>query len=117
MAVYLVPYGKRTDKTVFYEILQEKAEISVKERVIEELSKDVIFYVNSYSPKDKYMKDILMVDKRQKPATTIVAKKGRIISNKETNTISIRFYDADLYTGKTTASNQHLFWRRQLLHF
>ena len=109
MAVYLVPYGKRTDKTVFYEILQEKAEISVKERVIEELSKDVIFYVNSYSPKDKYMKDILMVDKRQKPATTIVAKKGKIISNRETNTVSIRFFDADLYTGKTTASKHEIF--------
>lgn len=109
MSVYLVPYGNRTDKSVFYEILREKADISVKERVIGDLSKDVIYYVSSYSPKDKFMKDIIMVDKRQKPVTTIVAKNGKIIPNKEANSISIRFFDAYLYTGKTTASKHETF--------
>jgi lipopolysaccharide export system permease protein len=109
MAIYLVPYGNRTDKSVFYEIVQEKTDISVKERIIEDLTKDVIYYVSSYSPKDRYMKDIIMVDKRQKPVTTIVAKKGIIIPNKEAGSVSIRFFDTYLYTGKTTASKHETF--------
>lgn len=109
MSLYLVPYGNRTDKSVFYEIIREKADVSVKERIIEDLSKDVIYYVSSYSPKDRYMKDIIMVDKRQEPVTTIVAKKGKIIPNREANSVSIRFFDAYLYTGKTTVSKHETF--------
>ena len=109
MSLYLVPYGNRTNRSVFYEIVREKADVSVKERIIEELSEGVIYYVSSYSPKDKYMKDIILVDKRQQPVTTIVAKKGNIIPNKEANSVSIRFFDAYLYTGKTTASKHETF--------
>ncbi len=109
MAVYLVPYGNTTDRSVFYEILKEKVNISIKERVFTELTKDVVFYVNSYSPKDGYMKDIFMVDEREKPGTTIVAKKGRIIPQKGSDSVSIRFFDAYLYTGKTTTSKHETF--------
>lgn len=109
MAIYLVPYGNKTDKSVFYEILQEKVNISVKERVFTELSKNVVLYVNSFSQKDGYMKNIFMVDKREKPVTTIIARKGKIIPQKGSNSVSIRFFDAYLYTGKTTISKHETF--------
>ena len=90
------PYGNRTYKSISLNIVKSRAEIMVKERVFGALVKDVIFYVNSYSPKDKVMKDIFVVDKRNGREITFVARKGKFIHTK--NGIVLRFMDGTMFT-------------------
>ena len=99
MALYLVPAGNRSYRNVVFQIMESKVDIQVKERIFYEPFDNMIFYVNSFSPKEKEMKDLFVVDKREKSNTfTIVAKEGKVLSNPITKMITIRFTDGTIFT-------------------
>ncbi len=91
LTLFWVPYGNRTYESVSINIMKSRADFLVKERIFGNLVKDVVFYVNSYSPKSKIMKDVFVVDKRKGNDITFVAKKAKFIPAK--NGVVIRFID------------------------
>ncbi|MBN2418346.1 MAG: LptF/LptG family permease [Deltaproteobacteria bacterium] len=91
LTMFWVPYGNRTFDSVKNTIKETSAEAIIKERVFID-TKDFVFFVNSFSPKDKIMNNIFMVDKRKGKESTIVAKKARFIADE--NTIQIMDYKA-----------------------
>ncbi len=99
IAIYGVPWGNSSYRDVVFQIIKSKADLAVKERVFYEPFDNVVFYVNGYSQRDRIMKDLFVVDKRDEHATsTIVAKKGIILSDRGSNIITIHFMEGTIYT-------------------
>ncbi|MBW2029490.1 MAG: LPS export ABC transporter permease LptF [Deltaproteobacteria bacterium] len=99
MGVLGAPWGNRSFKDLVFKIAQSKADLGLKERVFCEPFDKITFYINSLSPKDGMMKDIFLVDRREKSATnTIVARKGRILLHPAARIITIRFREGTIFS-------------------
>jgi len=99
ISIFGVPWGNRSYKNVIFQIVESKADIAIKERIFYQPFEDVVFYVNSFSPRDRTMKDLFVVDRRDGSLTnTIVAEKGKIHSNRSSKMINIHFIDGTIFT-------------------
>ena len=99
IAIHGVPWGNRAYKDVIRQIVESKADITIKESIFYEPFDDVIFYVNNFSPKERTMKDLLVVDRRNAISTnTIIAKRGKIFSNRKSKIVTIHFIDGIIST-------------------
>ncbi|HOP48347.1 MAG TPA: LPS export ABC transporter permease LptF [Desulfobacteraceae bacterium] len=104
-----MPWGNRSFKDLLYNIAQSKADLGIKERIFCEPFNNVIFYVNSFSSREKVMKNVFVVDRRDINSTnTIVAKESRIFLYPEEQSIILRFengtimvVDKNLKSGRT----------------
>jgi len=99
IAIFGIPWGNRSYKDVIFQIVESKADVVIKERIFYKPFEDVVFYVSSFSAKDRTMKDLFVVDKRDRSLTnTIVAEKGKIQSNPSSKIINIHFIDGTIFT-------------------
>lgn len=99
IAIYGVPWGNRSYRDVVLQVVESKADVAIKERIFYEPFDDVVFYVNSFSARDKTLKDLFVVDRRGIPITnTIVAKRGMILSNPRSRMVTIHFIDGTIFT-------------------
>ena len=90
VGIIAVPWGNRSFKDVIFQIAESKAELGIKERIFCEPFNGVIFYVNSYSTRDKDMKDVFVVDRRDAKITnTIIAEEGKILSYPQQTIITL----------------------------
>ncbi|MFC1531935.1 LptF/LptG family permease [Thermodesulfobacteriota bacterium] len=98
IAIYGVPWGNRSYRDVIYRIIKSKANVDIKEKIFYEPFDGMVFYINSFSPRERTMKDLFVVDRQTSlTARTIVAKKGRILSNRDSNIITIHFIDGTIF--------------------
>jgi lipopolysaccharide export system permease protein len=115
IAIYWVPWGNRSYRDVIFGIVRSKVNVAIKERVFYEPFDNVVFYVNSYSPKERTMKDLFVVDSRdQQLTTTIIAKKGKMILNNGSDIVTIHFEDGTIFSNEMDAG--HLKFDRQELN-
>jgi len=92
IGVFAAPWGNRAFKDLLFKIAESRADLGIKERVFCEPFDNLVFYVNSFSRKDRVLKDVFVVDRRDKDVTnTIVAEEGRIIVQPEQRIITIYF--------------------------
>jgi len=98
LGIFAVPWGYRSFKDLVYEIAESKADLGIKERVFSEPFDGVVFYVNSFSRTQRYMKDIFVVDRRNPQATnTIVAKAAKVISRPKQRAIILHFVNGTIF--------------------
>jgi lipopolysaccharide export system permease protein len=102
IAIYGVPWGNRSYRDVILGIMRTKMDVAIKERVFYEPFEDkIVFYVNSFSYKERTMKDLFVVDRRDPSVTaTIVAKKAKIISSDGADTVAIRFMEGTIFANE-----------------
>lgn len=93
-----LPWGNRSLKDMVLEIAQSKADVGLKERVFSQPFEDVIFYVSDLSAGEKIMRDVFVVDKRERTMTyTIIASEGRMLFEPESRSIVIRFLNGTIF--------------------
>jgi len=93
------PWGTRTFKQFLFDLAYSKADIGIKERVFSDPFQGITFYVNSFSPKDRQMEDIFLVDRRDPSMTnTITAKSGRILIHPKSRVVTVHFEDGSIFT-------------------
>jgi lipopolysaccharide export system permease protein len=98
MNVAAVPWGNSSFKDLVFQIARSRADLGIKERVFSEPFDDVMFYVNHISTHDHVMKDVFVVDRRDKTATnTIVARMGKILANTDKRAITLQFKDGTIF--------------------
>ncbi len=95
LTLFWAPYGNRTYESVLKNIVKTGAASEIKERVFFEQN-GLVFYINSYLPKDRVMKDVFVADKERGREITIIAKQAKFIPSK--NGIVIRFIDGTMFT-------------------
>jgi len=98
IGMFAVPWGNRSFKDLIFQIAQSKADLGIKEQVFCEPFDDVVFYVNSFSSRERIMKDIFVVDRRDKSVkNTIVAERGQIFSYPEKRLIALHFFNGTIF--------------------
>ncbi len=95
---YAGPYGGKSFKDLIFTIARSRADLGIKERIFCEPFKGITFYVSNFVPKERMMKDVFLVDRRD-PAmtTTIVAREGIIDSKPDLRLITVRFMDGTIF--------------------
>jgi len=95
---FAVPWGNRSFKDLVFEIARSRADLGIKERVFSEPFDNVMFYVNHISAHDHVMRDLFVVDRRDKASTnTIVAKEGKILVDPDKRSITLRFKKGTIF--------------------
>jgi lipopolysaccharide export system permease protein len=103
VGVYAVPWGNKSFNDLIFQVAQSQAELGIKERVFSEPFDNVVFYVNSFSQREKVMRDVFVVDRRdRKMSNTIIAKEGRIFRHPEQRTITVRFVQGAIFVVEET---------------
>lgn len=98
ITIFAAPWGNRSFKNLLFKIAESKADLAIKERVFCEPFDNVVLYVNSFSRAEKVLKDVLVVDRRDKQMTnTIVAEEGRLIIQPEERIISLYLMDGTIF--------------------
>lgn len=93
-----VPWSNRSFKDLIFQIAESNADLGIKERVFCEPFDNVIFYVNSFSTRERVMKDVFVADRREKEVTnTIVAQQGRIIPHPQERIITLHFLNGTIF--------------------
>jgi lipopolysaccharide export system permease protein len=92
------PWGRKSFKDFVFMIAHSRADLGIQERIFCEPFKGITFYVSTFAPKEKTMKDVFLVDRRD-PAmtTTIVAREGRIDSREDLRLITVRFFGGTIF--------------------
>jgi len=92
------PWGVKSFKDFVFRIAYSRADLGIQERVFSDPFKGVTFYVSNFASKERLMKDVFLVDRRNPDiTTTIVAKEGRIDSREELRLITVRFFDGTIF--------------------
>ena len=92
------PWGRKSFKDFVFTIAHSRADLGIQERIFSEPFKGITFYVSDFAPKERAMRDVFLVDRRD-PAmtTTIVAAEGRIDSREDQRLITVRFFDGTIF--------------------
>jgi len=106
ISVIAVPWGNRSFKNLVFQIAESKADLGIKEHVFCEPFDDVVFYVNSFSGRERVMKDVFVVDRRDRAITnTIIAEEGRVFFHPQEKIITLRFLKGTIFAvGKNLQS-------------
>ena len=98
IGVIAVPWGNRSFKDLLFQIVESKADLGIKERIFSEPFDDVVFYVQSSSSKQRVMRDVFVVDRRDKTVTnTIVAEEARIFLHPKKRIITLHFMKGTVF--------------------
>jgi lipopolysaccharide export system permease protein len=98
LAFFGSPWGNGSFKDMVFQIAQSRADLGIKERVFCEPFDKVTFYINSFSANERVMRDVFVVDKRDRQTTnTIVAKEARIVSSLQRRIITLGFLNGTIF--------------------
>ena len=98
VGVMAVPWGNNSFKELIYKIAESKTDLGIKERVFCEPFDDIVFYVNSFSSRTNMMKDVFVVDRRDKKiTTTVIAEKAGFFLYPEQKIITLRFLNGAIF--------------------
>jgi len=98
IGAFVAPWGNRSFKDLVFRIAESEANVGIKERVFSEPFDNVVFYVNRYSSREKLLKDVFVVDRREKGMTnTIVAEEARILLHPNERIITLRFLRGTIF--------------------
>jgi lipopolysaccharide export system permease protein len=93
------PLGNRSFKNLVFQMAYTKPDMGIRERIFCEPFPGVTFYVNSFSAKDRTMRDIFLSDRRDPSMTnSIVAKEGSIFADPKSKKITVHLQDGTVFT-------------------
>jgi lipopolysaccharide export system permease protein len=94
-----VPWGNRAMADLAFRVAETTPDLGIKERVFSEPFDDLHFYVGGFSSREKEMRDVFVVDRRD-PAlmNTIVAKRGAVVSHPTDRAIVVHFEEGTIFT-------------------
>jgi lipopolysaccharide export system permease protein len=97
MALFLVPRANGFFKDTLFEIFQRRPGLGIKEQVFCEPFEGITFYVGNFSPDDRTMKDVFVVDRRVPEITnTVFSRSGKILMFPDRRKIVILLEDGTL---------------------
>ena len=98
IGIFGAPWGNRTFKDLIFQIAQSNADLGIKERIFCEPFNGVTFFINNFSTRERNMKDVFLVDRRDPSNTnSIVAKKGQILLHPKSRSITVQFTDGTIF--------------------
>jgi lipopolysaccharide export system permease protein len=98
MGFYFVPYGNYATRNLLFDIAKQKASIGIKEKVFNDDFKGLVLYADNIPVNGNYMEGVFVSDNRiGKVSATIIARRGYLISNPESMTVTLRLKDGSTH--------------------
>lgn len=98
IAVYAVPWGNTSFKTLLINAVEKRAEIDLRERVFFDAIPGVVIYVDRYDPQAQTMTGIMIQDERDPAAPlTIFAEKGSLSVDPDARLVLIKLVGGSIH--------------------
>ena len=92
------PISNLATKNLLFQIVQQRASIGIKERTFNDDFQGLVLYTDHISANGDYMEGVLISDSRlTKETTTIIAKRGFLVSNPQSMTVTLRLMDGSIH--------------------
>ena len=99
LAIYARPWGNGRLKAGLYEIVKTRASAGLKERVFTDDFAGLVIYVEHLEPPGDQLSGVLIADSRDlNQRNTVLAKRGFLVSNEATHTVTLRLLDGTIHT-------------------
>ena len=97
MAIYGMPWGASSYKTLALEVAQSNFSLGLKEKQFNDSFEGVTFYVNHINMKERRLEDIFIEDERKAGiSSTVVAPKGRMFAGEDKYSFVLRLYQGSI---------------------
>ena len=97
VSFYLLPTANIALRNEFFDVIIRKTTVGINEKAFNTLSKNITFYVDSFSPDRQVMNNVLIYDTRSPDfSNTIVARRGRFVVDKRDNSIILVMNDGTI---------------------
>jgi lipopolysaccharide export system permease protein len=112
--VYLLPYGNVASKNLLFDMAKQKASIGIQEKVFIDDFRGILLYAEKIPIHGDYLEGVLVSDNRiSKEPSTIIARKAYLISDPETQVITLRLEDGTTHAVDAGLKN----YRKMDFHF
>jgi lipopolysaccharide export system permease protein len=96
---YYAPLCNQATKDLLFQIVQQKASIGIKEKFFNDDFQDLVLYADRITTNEDSMEGILISDSRlANEPTTIIARRGYLISNPNTLKVTLRLMDGSIHS-------------------
>ena len=108
LAIYARPWGNAHLKAGLYEIAKTRASAGLREHVFNDDFSGLVIYVEHIQPPGDRLGAVLIADSRDpNQRNTVLAKRGFIVSNEETHTVTLRLLDGSIHTFMPGETSYH----------
>ena len=112
--LYLVPYGNIASKNLLFDMAKQKASIGIQEKVFIDDFRGILLYAEKIPIHGEYLEGVIVSDNRiSKEPSTIIARKAYLISDPETQVITLRLEDGTTHAVDAGLKN----YRKMDFHF
>lgn len=109
MAFEVRPWANSNLRAQLYHLVRSRATAGLKEKVFNRSFSGLVVYVDRIKPPDTRLSGILISDERNpREQSTIVARKGLVVPDEKTETITIRLTDGSVFGTDTDGASTHI---------
>ncbi len=109
MAFEVRPWANSSLRAQLYHLVRSNATAGLKEKVFNRSFPGLVVYVDRIKPPDTRLSGILISDERNpREQSTIIARKGLVIPNENSETITIRLTDGSVFGSDVDGTSTHI---------
>jgi lipopolysaccharide export LptBFGC system permease protein LptF len=109
MAFEVRPWANSHLRAQLYHLVRSRATAGLKEKVFNRSFSGLVVYVDRIKPPDTRLSGILISDERNpREQSTIVARKGLVVPDEKTETITIRLTDGSVFGTDSDGASTHI---------
>jgi lipopolysaccharide export system permease protein len=98
ITVYALPWGNTAFKTLVYDVINVRVNISLKDRVFNDDFPGLVLYVSHYDEANHHISGVLIYDERNpEQPSTIFARSGMIMTDPGRKTLRLRLIDGGVH--------------------
>jgi lipopolysaccharide export system permease protein len=99
ISYFVMPHTNFATKRLLFNVLQQNANIGIKEKVFDDDFKGFIIYADKIPPDKNYMEGIIVSDKRLiGEQNTILAQKATLVSDPESMIVELKLENGSIHT-------------------
>ncbi|NPV03402.1 MAG: LPS export ABC transporter permease LptF [Syntrophaceae bacterium] len=96
---FLIPLGNLEAKNLLFSIVKQKASVGIKEKVFNDDFRGIVIFADRIPAHGDVMEGVLLYDDRTaEEPSTIIAARGRLVSNPQSLTVTLRLEDGSIHT-------------------
>jgi len=105
-SLFLVPHSNYATKNLLFNIARQKASIGIREKVFNGDFKGLLLYVDKIPVHGSFLEGVIISDNRiTREPCTIIARKGYLVSDLSSLTVSLRLENGSIHMVETNLKN------------
>jgi lipopolysaccharide export system permease protein len=106
ISYYIIPQSNTASKRLLFNVVQQNANIGLKEKIFNDDFKDFLIYADKILANKKYMEGIIISDKRTVGEhNTIFARKAYLVADSESMNVKLKLEDGSIHSVSPNLKN------------